>query len=277
MLNSANMVKPLTFKGDKKTKKRKHVDIQEKFGDSASKKSAVAKAQDEEDAAQDDDSWVTAEAATDVVGPVILVVPSDPPTCVACDAGGKVFSSLLENVIEGDPSTAEPHDVRQVWVANRVAGTESFTFRGHHSKYLGCDKYGILSANTEAVSPLESFLVIPTADTPGTFQIQTLRDTFLTIKTSSKANALPEIRGDAEATTFNTTLRIRMQARYKPKLKASKEERAREKISRKELEEAVGRKLEDAELKTLKKARREGDYHEALLLIKVKAKHDKYS
>jgi len=146
-------------------------------------------------------------------------------------------------------------------------------------RYLSCDKYGILSANTEAVSPLESFLTIPTADTPGTFQIQTLRDTFLTIKptTSSKANALPEIRGDADTINFNTTLRIRMQARFKPKLKANKEEKASQKISRKELEDAVGRKLEDDEVRRLKKARREGDYHEALLLIKVKNKHDKYS
>ena len=136
-----------------------------------------------------------------------------------------------------------------------------------------------MSANTEAVSPLESFLSIPTVDTPGTFQIQNLRETFITIKptTSAKSNAVPEIRGDAEATTFNTTLRIRMQARFKPKLKASKEEKAREKISRKELEDAVGRKLEDDEVRRLKKARREGDYHEALLLIKVKNKHDKYS
>lgn len=68
-----------------------------------------------------------------------------------------------------------------------------------------------------------------------------------------------------------------MQARFKPKLKASKEEKAGQKISRKELEEAVGRKLEDDEVRKLKRARREGDYHEALLLIKVKNKHDKYS
>lgn len=146
-------------------------------------------------------------------------------------------------------------------------------------RYLSSDKYGILSASTEAVSPLESFISIPTADTPGTFQIQTSRDTFLTItdSKSSKPGTLPEIRADAENITFNTTLRIRMQARFKPKLKASKEEKAREKISRKELEEAVGRKLDEDEVKRLKKARREGDYHEALLLVKVKNKHDKYS
>jgi len=30
------MVKPLTFKGDKKVKKRKRVDVEEKFGESSS-------------------------------------------------------------------------------------------------------------------------------------------------------------------------------------------------------------------------------------------------
>lgn len=68
-----------------------------------------------------------------------------------------------------------------------------------------------------------------------------------------------------------------MQARFKPKLKASKEEKAKEKISRRELETAAGRRLDDDEVKRLKRARREGDYHEVLLDLKVKNKHDKYS
>lgn len=136
----------------------------------------------------------------------------------------------------------------------------------------------MLTATTEAVSPLESFNVIPTTDTPGTFQLQTLRDTFITIKesTSSKTTGPAEVRGDADATTFNTTFRIRMQARFKPRLKANKEEKALAKISRKELEDAVGRRLEEDEVRRLKKARRDGDYHEKLLEIKVKNKHDKY-
>ncbi|KAI9744470.1 MAG: hypothetical protein M1818_001999 [Claussenomyces sp. TS43310] len=211
------MVKPLSFKGDKKSKKRKRqVDTADKFGEADTGDTLAISKPDIGAAADEDDSWVTAEGAGDLVGPIV---------------------------------------------------------------YLSCDKYGVMSANNEAVSPLETFLAIPTADTPGTFQIQTLRETFLTIKpaTSSKANALPEMRGDATDISFNTTLRIRMQARFKPRLKANKEEKAREKISTKELEGAVGRKLEDWEVKKLKRARREGDYHEALLEIKVKTKHDKYS
>lgn len=121
-------------------------------------------------------------------------------------------------------------------------------------------------------------MLVATADTPGTFQVQTLRDTFLTVKasTSSRANAPPEVRGDAADITFDTTLRIRMQARFKPKIKASKEGKAKEKISRSELEGAVGRRLDEDEVKMLKRARREGDYHEKLLDIKVKNKHDKF-
>jgi len=149
-------------------------------------------------------------------------------------------------------------------------------------RYLSCDKFGILSATTEAVSPLESFVLIATADTPGTFQIQTARETFLAVQegpstaSSKTPSAGPEIRGDAAEISFDTTLRIRMQARFKPRIRASKEEKAREKISRRELEEAAGRRLDDDEVRLLKRARREGNYHEKLLDIKVKNKHDKY-
>ncbi|KAF4985557.1 hypothetical protein FDECE_16476 [Fusarium decemcellulare] len=277
------MVKPLTFKGDKKPKKRKRTDAEKAARDAiddeaGSSTGQLQKKPDEE--GDSDDSWVSAEATTDVIGPIMIVLPTDTPSALACDPSGKVFTLPIENMVEGNPATAEPHDVRQVWVANRVSGTESFRFKGHHGRYLSCDKIGMLSATTEAVSPLESFNVIPTADTPGTFQLQTLRDTFLTIKPSTKpsksGSAGAEIRGDADVISFNTTFRIRMQARFKPRLRASKEERALAKISRRELEEAAGRRLDEDEVRVLKKARREGDYHERLLELKVKSKHDKF-
>lgn len=134
------MVKALTFKGDKKTKKRKRVDVADKFGEEGSSskgKEVEVKTQDgTEQGPVDDDSWVTAEASGDLVGPVIFVLPSDTPSCIACDPNGKVFASALENVIENDPATAEPHDVRQVWVANKIVGTETYTFKGHHGRLV---------------------------------------------------------------------------------------------------------------------------------------------
>lgn len=117
-------------------------------------------------------------------------------------------------------------------------------------------------------------------DTPNTFSIKTSHDTFLTTKpTKPKAGAAAgiEVRGDGEEASIETTaFHVRMQARFKPKLRASKEEKAHAKISRRDLEEAVGRRLDEDEVRRLKRARREGDYHERLLELKVKGKHDKY-
>ncbi|MCJ1224923.1 hypothetical protein MMC12_001570 [Toensbergia leucococca] len=268
------MVKPLSFKGDKKSKKRKAPGIENGVNDGDDSSKALTTTMATTAASGEDDSWVTAEAQSDIIGPIIFALPSEPPTCIACDAHGKVFTSELENIVDGDIATAEPHDVRQVWVATKVAGAEDISFKGHHGRYLSCDKFGILSATREAISPEESFICIASPDTPGTINIQTQRDKFLTLTNDSK---IPEIRGDAESISFNTTFRIRMQARYKPRLKANKESRAREKISRKELEEVVGRGLEDEEVRRLKKARVQGDYHEAILDVRVKGKHDKFA
>jgi protein FRG1 len=136
------MVKPLTFKGDKKTKKRKraaaelHDDNDDNgAGESSSRKQLVAKANDDNEEAQDD-SWVSADAVTDVIGPVMIVLPTDKPSALACDPSGKVFALPIENIVDGNPTSAEPHDVRQVWVANRVAGTDNFRFKGHHVRFV---------------------------------------------------------------------------------------------------------------------------------------------
>ncbi len=128
------MVKPLAFKGDKKCKKRKHTNTP--HDDEAPSSTALTTTQPNPTnaTADEDDSWVTAEAPTDVTGPIIFALPTSPATCIACDANGKVFASALENMVEGDSATAEPHDVRQVWVANKVAGTESISFKGHHGR-----------------------------------------------------------------------------------------------------------------------------------------------
>jgi len=265
------MPKALHFKGDKKVKKKKRT-TEPYDGDNAPSKALTTTAAE---GTEDDDSWVSADAPSDISGPVVIVLPTETPSCLACDANGKVFASTLENIVDGDSGSAEPHDVRQVFVANRVAGTEVVSLKGHHGRYLSCDKYGILSASATAMSPEESLTIIPAPDNPSAFSIQTARDKFFSVDESSTSG--PEIRGDAESITFNTTFRIRMQARFKPRLKASKEEKALQKISKKELEELIGRRLDDDEVKRLKKSRREGNFHETALDMKVKSSHDKYA
>ena len=159
-----------------------------------------------------------------------------------------------------------------------------------HNRYLSCDNHGILSATASAISHFESFIVIPSPDIPGMFSLQIGggdKENFICVheRKSSSSSVVTgggvggiEIRGDATYISFESTIRIRMQARFKPRIKVSKEIKAKEKVSRKELEEAVGRRgLNDDEIRRLRKARREGNFHEVVLDVRVKGKHDKFA
>lgn len=130
------MVKPLRFKGEKKHKKRKREAEPEDDSSGPPKppNPAAGAGGANEAAHDDDDSWVSADAVTDISGPVLIVLPTHPPSSLACDANGQVFAIEIENIVDGNPSSAEPHDTRQVWVANRIIGTEQFTFKGRYGK-----------------------------------------------------------------------------------------------------------------------------------------------
>lgn len=271
---SCNMVKALSFKGDKKPpKKRKRVPPEGAEDDGLQRKQLTTS-----DAPVlgeiDDEAWVSASLLSDISGPILFVLPTAKPSTLSTDTLGKVFAQDVENLVEGLPDSAEPHDVRQVWVATRVVGSEDrFTFKGHHGRYLGCDQYGICSAGREAIGPEETFTLHSVEGSPGLFDIETYRESYLTVV---EQKTPPDIRGDAEAGEASH-IRVRMQARFKPQHKVDKSEKVRAKISRKELEGEVGRRLDDDEVRRLKKARREGDYHEVMLDVKVKQKHDKFA
>nr|POE79823.1 protein frg1 [Quercus suber] len=266
---SSDMVKALTFKGDKKvTKKRKRATEASNDAEAPQSKQLTTTI----DAAPDDDeNWVSADALSDIAGPILLVLPTtNPVMSLSVDQLGQVFAQPVENLVEGEPATAEPHDVRQVWIAHRVVGSEGdFTFKGHHGRYLGCDAVGALSAHREAMSPEETFRLAPSTagGEVGGFEIRTMRKLFIGVQENV-------LRGDLEEAAV---IRVRMQARFKPQHKVEKAEKVRSKISRKELEDEVGRRLEDDEVKKLKKARKEGNYHEIMLDVKVKGKHDKFA
>jgi protein FRG1 len=291
-------IKPLSFKGDKKPHKKRKRDPEDENTKSASTDLITTSNGQNGEATEEDDSWVSCDLPSDLTGPTLLVLPTTPPTALASDPHGNIFASPLENVVEGDPATAEPHDVRQVWIATRIAGTGEgqVSFKGAHGKYLGCDTYGILSAKREAIGREEAFGVIIAEESAtgegsvaGMFAVKTAaskedgKDMFICASggdddsnEGAKKKAV-ELRGDGDGISYSTTLRIRMQARFKPRLKANKEMRAKEKISRRELEAAVGRKLEDDEVKRLKRARRDGTYYEEILDVRVKGKHDKFA
>ncbi|KAK6338793.1 hypothetical protein TWF696_009603 [Orbilia brochopaga] len=306
------MVKPLHFKGDKKplkATKRKRADddesaatctslsasTAEKFGAGASTAVVGTSSRDVEKKEKErekerrvvsedvdaDDGWVNSDSLDDIRGPVIFAFASSPPTCLACDANGKVFASVLRDVDGEDLATAEPHDVRQVWTPTRIPSSTKFAFKGHHGRYLACDKIGLLSATRDAMGPEEEFIPVKTETGWG---LQDCRERFLRAEeksvgaSSNKAGAVGavvEIRGDAESIGFGETWVIRGQRRFKTKVR--KEGAKEERISRRELEKLAGQQLDDDQVRILKKARREGALQSALLDIRQKKKRDKFA
>lgn len=304
-------IKPLSFKGDKKSsssrKRKAALALDDDNGDASAVTTGGAPRPSHppaDPAPTEDDSWVSADVPTDLSGPVIFVLPTSPtPTALTCDETGAVFASPLENLIEGDPATAEPHDVRQVWVATQILdagggdGVVVVSFKGSNGRYLGCDRRGFLRAEAVAVGLGEGFRVSLVGKEgeeeeggQGKFLVgtagmgkddkeaQEAKQRYIRVegpRVGSKEGW--EIRGDGERIAAPSMLRIRMQARFKPRLKANKEMKAKEKISRRELETAVGRRLEEDEVKRLKRARRNGTYYEEVLDVRVKGKHDKFA
>ena len=284
-----SMVKPLSFKGDKKVKKRKHRTDEKPL--------TALIAPDHDTAAQDsDEAWTHPSSPSDLVGPTLLLLPTNPVTCLASDANGNIFASRVENIQDGVPSTAEPHDVRQVWVTTKIAGLKEgvVSFKGSHGGYLSCDSFGVLRAQREAIGREEGFEVQAVEGKTGCFVLKTAAS-----KTDSKeggerylaavASAIKDeegeekrvsisIRGDGEDRADESAgIHIRMQARFKPQVIKEKAKESDAKISRRELVAAVGRELEDDEVKRLKRARKNGTYHEELLDVRVKGKHDKFA
>lgn len=173
----------------------------------------------------------------DINGPVIFALSASYPICISCDAAGKVFASPLETVSGDDLSTAEPTDVKQVWVATKIHGSEKYSFKSHHGKYLTCDKFGILSATREAISPEEEFTPVKSELGGGRWALQTVRDQFLSV---DEGTGGMEVRGDADAVGFKETFMVRLQARNKKRSKATGADgRIKDKITRKELEEQL--------------------------------------
>ena len=86
-------MKALSFKGDKKPKKRKHRPNEDTYDDhlnslhaDSASVTTVTQAK-----SSDDDTWAFPDAPSDLTGPVILLLPTTPPTCLAADAHGNVF------------------------------------------------------------------------------------------------------------------------------------------------------------------------------------------
>ncbi|KAI5844013.1 FRG1-like family-domain-containing protein [Morchella snyderi] len=299
------MVKALRFKGDKKVKKRKRTTTAaddaadsgaedaagpsvkklapDREGDDTITTTASASASTAKDDNDDDDEgWVDADCLEDINGPLVFAIAAPTPLGLSCDpTTGQTFTSALS---AGDHTlaTAQPTGVHQVWVATRIHGSSSAekrSFKSAHGKYLSCDKVGVLSATREAIGAEEEFEVSLLPGVGGRWALATVRGGFVGAhETGGGGGGKAVVRGDGEKVGFGEEWVVRVQRRNKKKRRGGDQGRVKDRVTRKELEELAGIKLDDDQVKVLRKARKEGGFHEALLDMRVKhGKHDKFA
>ncbi|TPX48739.1 hypothetical protein SeMB42_g00323 [Synchytrium endobioticum] len=299
----------LKFKGDSSStgkKKRKADDDPAGGCNTKSAKSTSSQATE---------GWVVAESEDDLLGPVfILSTTTDPPSVVSCNGKHHVALSLLENQEDATmdditPSNAEPYDVSQVFVCNRVAGSSKVTLKSAFGKYLAADKFGVVACEREAAGNTEEWSILVR---PDGIAFKSFWDTFLSaeydktlndneddeeVGMDSKLNTTGKdkkkklkkkdgvIRCDVDAVGFREVFTVKCQAaeRAKRRNEAKGGQGIKKDLTIAEMEDMKrfqswnkGRPIVEADVSLLKKAEREGNLHEVLLTRREKLKSDKF-
>ncbi|KAG0065784.1 hypothetical protein BGZ89_007941 [Linnemannia elongata] len=282
--------KKLSFKGETKTKKKK--------------RKAEDDGEDSKETNDNAEGWVAVRALTDLGGPLFLTFASDSPSCLTIDDKSKVSMSTLQppsqDSDDEDPrkkhtggpvnfDTAEPTAVHQVLVATMIPDSDRLTLKAYNGKYLSSDKFGIVTAHTEAIGMQEEWTAIIKADEEeGGIAFQNHYGKFLSVdevaaETGKGAGGGIQIRADSETIGFCEIFRAKIQARFRKKAKKAAGE---VKIVTKDYEFDQSRKFQtwnhgrvivsNESVKELNKAKKEGRFSEALLDRREKLKSDRY-
>ncbi|KAH8550770.1 FRG1-like family-domain-containing protein [Umbelopsis sp. PMI_123] len=252
----------LTFKGDKEHKKKK-------------KRKADSQDRDHEERSSAE-GWVLCDQLDDLVGPLFITHPSDPPICLTVNDIEQLVPYPIPDLYEdGSPA---PTITNQVFIGARVVGSSSsFTLKSSLGKYLSADKFGVVSVDREAVSMIEEWK--PTF-IEGGVGFQNAYDKFLMV--DEIAGGGYKVRADAESIGFCETFRVYCQARFKRKIKMSKKEvidaTGIELDNMKKFQSWGGSRSQRTEqdLRELKRAKKEGNLSETLLDRRSKMKADRY-
>ncbi|KAK3818492.1 MAG: FRG1-like family-domain-containing protein [Benniella sp.] len=281
----------LSFKGESSKPKKK-------------KRKAEEEAQDEDTSSKD--GWVPIKSLNDLGGPIFLTFSSDPPMCLAVDDKFKVTMQPLGSSLDEEESSsnapvsfdmAEPTAVAQVFVVTMIPDSDRLTLKTHNGRYLSADKFGIVSADSEAIGMREEWTVVVRTDEEGGICLQSHYGKFLSVdevaageskKGSSSSSAISgpstkfQVRADSDVIGFGEIFQAKIQARFRKKVKKTNEAR----ISTKDYEFEQSRKFQtwnhgrvvvsQEDSGELRKAKKEGRMSEALLDRREKLKSDRY-
>ncbi|CAG8436226.1 8028_t:CDS:2 [Ambispora gerdemannii] len=249
----------LSFKGEKSSKKKKKRKSEEAF---------------EEEGQQE--GWIFAQTMSDLVGPLCLIFNSEPLCCLHMSE--KDRSINIQPLQNQNLATVEPENVNSVFVGAQIIGNpDHISLKTCDGKYLSSDKFGIITADKEAIGPQEEWTPIIREDG---IALQNSYDCFLSA--DEIADGGYKLRADAETIGFCETWRLKCQARFRKKQKTTKIEdkpaRDFEIEQIKKYQTWGGGRVRTTEEGTseLKKAKKEGNFNEVLLDRREKVKADRY-
>ncbi|CAB4374820.1 unnamed protein product [Rhizophagus irregularis] len=221
-------------------------------GDRDKKKKKKRKAEESIEEEGNQEGWVFAETQEDLIGPLFLIFNSEPLSCLYCSE--KDHSIGVQPLPPGKQlSTIEPEDIASVFIGSRIV------------------------AEREAIGPQEEWTPIIKSDG---IALQSIYEKYLSV--DEIADGGYNLRADVETVGFCETWKIKCQARLRKKVKSTKKET--KPISEYEIEQIKkyqtwggGRvKTSKEEISELKKAKKEGNFAEALLDRREKVKADRY-
>ncbi|KAG2202313.1 hypothetical protein INT47_010761 [Mucor saturninus] len=251
----------LVFKGDKEPKKKK-------------RKHRATEKEEREAAITRDQVWVRADSLDDLVGPLFITHPSDPPICFTVDDNDRFLAYPLPDLDEANP---EPTIMQQVFVGSRIVGTTSaYSFKSANGKYISSDKIGVVACDSEAIGGQEEWK--PTITESG-IAFESVHGKFLMI--DEIAGGGLSIRADADHVGFCESFRVYCQSRFKYKPKTKKkasDDTGTELENFKKFQSWEPTKVHETldDRRAIKKAKAEGRLAETLLDRREKVKADRY-
>ncbi|KAJ3294724.1 hypothetical protein HK104_003330 [Borealophlyctis nickersoniae] len=245
----------LIFKGDKPEKKKKK------------RKAANIEEEDAKDEPQE--GWVSVETAEDFKGPVlILSTATDTPSVLMSN---EATSSVKFHPTSGTTSipSYEPTSISEVFIAKKLPDSSKVTFRSAYDKYLGTDKFGVVACASEAISPAEEWEVVVRDDG---IALQSSFDKFM------RGEEDGVVRADSTEVGFREVFRVKCQAVNKSRAKKRKE-KVQVNAEALEVDQIWGGGrlvMTNEDTAELRKAKKGGNLHEALLDRRAKLKSDKF-
>ncbi|KAJ3130756.1 hypothetical protein HK100_007558 [Physocladia obscura] len=290
----------LSFKGDQKPKKKRKT---------ISDATAAGHDFDEKGTSSVNvEGWAPADIIDHFMGPImILSTASACPSClVTNEKTHAVALQSLYDLAAESIDKIEPVHVGQVFLASRLpTGPSRISIKSAFDRYLSCDKFGVVTCETEAVGPYEEWEVVKR---PDGFALQSVvRNGYLSAEVDGindedvdvekrRKDALGKagfgvgggricgsIRADADGVGFREVFQIRCQVQNKinahKKKKKEMDELNAAAVDADQLKkfQSYGRtSMTAVEEKLLRRAQKQGNLNETLLERREKIKADRY-